>query len=335
MPSTVPAPRVNAMEVAASTATSSYRCPSPRSPRASVRTAVRPRRWVNAWTSIAPAHRHATTPSSTRAEPRPNAAPGTAPAPAPASPPSAPTVPTCGSTSAGPDGPSAAAATADPPSGPEAGIPRSSSPGPSTAAASTAAPRVGAAGPSRRPIVVPTTPRRAPICTSVHPCARHAAACSSCAAVSLRGRPRSRTRPADPSSRARPRNSETYVAVKPNSAATSRPGNRISVKATTATLRIPRSPASKANNARAPSITTRRPSTSTNRRRETSGTPSNTCATATDTPTPYHTSALYAARRLAKTQVTHATVGGLGPRPLRAPLGRRRPRRRRVRHQCG
>jgi hypothetical protein len=61
----------------------------------------------------------------------------------------------------------------------------------------------------------------------------------------LGGRPRRRTKPAEPARAARPRNIDTYVAVNSNTSATSSIRRPASVNATIAKLRIPMSAASK------------------------------------------------------------------------------------------
>jgi len=78
----------------------------------------------------------------------------------------------------------------------------------------------------------------------VHPAAAQPRALATCRSLSLGGRPRRRTKPADPSARARPRRIETYVALNPNTAATSSTRRPASVIATIARLRIPVSPTS-------------------------------------------------------------------------------------------
>jgi hypothetical protein len=92
-------------------------------------------------------------------------------------------------------------------------------------------------------MVVPCTPSRRPISASETSCSRHRRAAASCALPSFAGLPRSRTSPAEPSSRARERSIDTYTGVSPITAATSLPANPSWVSITTAMFRIPASAA--------------------------------------------------------------------------------------------
>ncbi|MGV1009478.1 MAG: hypothetical protein ACOYBY_12815 [Dermatophilaceae bacterium] len=87
------------------------------------------------------------------------------------------------------------------------------------------------------------TPSRSAMACWLRPWPAHSRAWVTCRSDSLVGRPRRRTRPADPATRARPRRMDTYVAVNPNTAATSSTRRRASVNATIARLRIPMSSA--------------------------------------------------------------------------------------------
>ena len=103
------------------------------------------------------------------------------------------------------------------------------------------------AGPSRASsslITERATPNRSAMACRVHPDPAQARAWATCRPVSLGGRPRRRTSPTEPSRRARPRSIDTYVAVNPNTAATSSTRRPASVNATIARFRIPTSSAS-------------------------------------------------------------------------------------------
>ena len=97
---------------------------------------------------------------------------------------------------------------------------------------------------SQRRTTERATPSRSAMACWVHPDPAQARARATCRPVSLGGRPRRRTSPAEPSRRARPRSIDTYVAVNPNTAATSSTRRPASVNATIARFRIPTSSAS-------------------------------------------------------------------------------------------
>src|ERR1019366_1114752 len=93
---------------------------------------------------------------------------------------------------------------------------------------------------SRTLITERAHPRRSQIACWVHPCPAHARARATWRSLGLVGRPRRRpTSPAEPCLRALPRRIDTYVAVNPNTAATSSTRRPASVNATIARLRIP------------------------------------------------------------------------------------------------
>jgi hypothetical protein len=100
-------------------------------------------------------------------------------------------------------------------------------------------------GPRPRLTVVFATPSRRPVSASLTPCARHALACSHCAAVTFPGVPRRScmASAADPSRRAALCSVATYASDKPSTAATARPRNPSCRSTASATFRITTSPA--------------------------------------------------------------------------------------------
>ena len=103
------------------------------------------------------------------------------------------------------------------------------------------------------------------------------------------GWPLRRTRPAAPLALARPRNRETYGAVRSKTLATSRPDTPASVRATTARLRMPTSSSSEEKTRRVPKETTLWPSTELRRSTVASGIPASSTATLSNTPKAYRT----------------------------------------------